>query len=466
MRLSWACAGLLCLAASPVSAGKAPDMKERPSVGALRPYRPPKTVRFKLSNVTPMIFVEDHRFPLVTVRLALKGGTSMADRGDAGIVEALAELLTEGTEDRTALQIAEAADAFGGTLSASATRDHVVVESFSLAERAGDMFALLGEVLSRATFPEREVELRKKNMLEELKLKRSQPGFLAREAFYKTLYPRHPYGVVSPSEESIARITRHRLRSLYGRQSIPVNAVLVVVGDLNPESARALVERELCSRWGARQGLPRWHVPAPKPASPGRRRLVLADRSGSEQSTLIVGHAGITEKHEDYYPLLVANQILGGSFASRLMDDLRQKKGYTYGVYSWLDAGYAAGEFKISAQVRTKVTKASLKRVLKHLKRMRKRRVKAVELTQAKNMLVGDFARKLETQSGVADAVLHGVLFDLPEDRLERHVERVRSVTRDDVRRAARGHLRPSEAVLTVVGDAKALGKSLRRLAR
>ena len=429
-----------------------PGLPKMPEAGAMKPFRTPPKERFRLSNGLEVVLVEDHRFPLLSVRLAMRGGTALAGARDAGLVDALAELLTSGTSKRGAKEIAQEADAFGGSLEAQAQRDYIVLEAFSLSERAGRMLDLLAETALDPVFPEAEVELRKKNMLEELKVARSQPAFLAAVAFNKKLYGRHPYAVTAPTEESIARIGRNALQVLHKRLFVTANSVLVAAGDIRRAELEPMLEARFSS-WKPRGELPVAPIPPPRETGGEPRRIVFVERPGSAQSVLQLGNLALTEGHPDYFKLLVANQALGGSFAARLMTDLREHKGYTYGIYSRLPSARSGGAFVIKTQVRGEVTAPSIEAILGHLEKMREELITPEELRQAKNTLAGRFVRGLETQQGVADALLHGMMMDLPEDRLDLFVGKAQEVSAEQVREAARLYFRPESLLLSVVGD-------------
>ncbi|MEK7746911.1 MAG: pitrilysin family protein [Elusimicrobiota bacterium] len=429
-----------------------PGLPKMPEAGAMKPYRTPPKERFRLSNGLEVLLVEDHRFPLLSVRLAVRGGTALAGARDAGLVDALAELLTAGTSKRGAKEIAQEADAFGGSLDAQAMRDYLVLEAFSLSERAGRMLDLLAETALDPVFPEAEVELRKTNMVSELKVARSQPAFLAGVAFNKKLYGRHPYAVTAPTEESIARIHRGALQVLHKKLFVTANSTLVAAGDIRRSELEPMLEARFSS-WKPLGELPA--APLPPAREPGgeARRIVFVERPGSAQSVLQLGNLALSEDHPDYFKLLVANQALGGSFAARLMTDLREHKGYTYGIYSRLPSARSGGAFVVKTQVRNEVTAPAIEAILGHLRRMREELLSPEELRQAKNTLAGRFVRGLETQQGVADALLHGLMMGLPEDRLDVFVGKVQEVSAEEVREAARLYFHPETLLLSVVGD-------------
>lgn len=434
-------------------------MSRPPALGSPRPYLPPKRERLSLSNGLKVVLVEDRRFPLITVRLGARGGAAHVARESAALADALADLATEGAGSLSARGVAEEAESFGGEIEASAGKDNTVLRAYGLAEHADRLFALLGLVARSPSFPEDEVDLRKRNMLEELALMRSQPEFPARAAFMRRVYGSHPYGAEVPTEEDIGRIRREGLQGLHRRLFAAENCVLAVAGAVGAAELRKLAERHL----GA---LPRTAAEplgsVPEPAEPEPPRgAVLCDRPGSDQSVLYVGHRGVARLHPDYMRLLLANQVLGGSFAARLMADLREEKGWTYGVYSRVVPRRSAGEFVVTTEVRTDATAAAVEAILKHVERLREEPAEAWELEQAKSTLIGRFVRALETQDGLADAVADLELAGLPADALETYVDRVQAVSIDDVRRSARERLDPGRMTVAVTGDAAQVEEGL-----
>ncbi|MBI4349288.1 MAG: insulinase family protein [Elusimicrobia bacterium] len=441
---------VFCASGALGQAPKRPDMSREPAVGPVRAYQAPAGTRFELPNGIGVLIVRDRRFPLVTARVAVRGGGVAVGPEDAGLAEALAEMLTEGAAGRSARQIAEEADAIGGEIGARAEHDFLVVEGFALSDKVERLLTLLADVALRPDFPPSEVELRRKNMLDELNVNRSQPSFLGRLAFYKKVYARHPYAITAPTEASIARLDRDRLKALHARLFNPKSAFIVLVGDVDPTFGRRWLAERFAG-WSSEAS-----AVAAAPAvelSTGPRRVYLLDRPGSAQTAIYVGNRALTERDPDYFPALLANQVLGGSFAARLMQDLREKKGYTYGVRSRLTAGVEAGAFLVGLQVRTEVTAAALSDLLGHLDRIRAEAPAAAELAQAKSYLAGSFTRRLETQAGVADALLHGVLHRLPAEHLDRYVGRVQAVTPEQALAAAEKVVRGASAVVIAVGD-------------
>lgn len=440
---------LLLLSATLAGAASV-DMSKPPEVAAMRAVKLPPSSEWKLKNGLTVVLVEDKRAPLVTARLEIAGGEAAIAPADAGLADALAELLTDGTAQKTSKEIAEAAELFGGSLSAGAEPDSIVLHASALADKAEAMASLLAEVARSPSFPEAEVALRKANMKEELAASRAESDFLAGVAFYKKIFTGHPYAVTAPTDASIERINRASVVSAYKRQFTPSGALLILVGDITRPAAEALVLRN----FGAWQGGPSVMDAPPVTAAKGERTVYLLDRPNSSQVSFIMGNPAIREDNPAYFELLIANQVLGGSFSSRLVRDIRETKGYTYSIGSRLEHRLTGSLFKIRTPVRTEVAEPALSAILEHLERLRKDEPSADELKQAKAYLAGSFARKLETQDGVADAVLKIRARRLPADWYDTYVDRVQAVTGAGARRAAQIFIRPGELTIVAVGDA------------
>ena len=437
----------------------AADLSRQPEVGPVRPYVPPVSVQDQLPNGLRLLVVTDHRFPLVSLRLALHAGNAMVAPDDAGLAGAVASLLTAGTAARTALQIAQEADRYGGAITANAGPDYLTVSTSGLSNRLSPMFQLLAQVVLRPTFPEEEVQLHRQNGLQELLAERAQPGFLAGVQFNKLLYGNNPYAVTAPTEASIARESRAALQQFHDRTFLPNNdAVLVVVGDVRVSEVKDLAQRYFGDPW--KFGQPP-QAPFPAPPMPTTRRVFIVDRPGSAQSTILLGTPGLTRDAPDYFALLVANEVLGGSFNSRLVADLREQRGYAYGIGSADRPQLKLGAWLVSTEVRTAVTSEALKEILSQLDRWRDGPITATELEQAKNYLAGSFVRQLETQAQVADQFLTTALYHLPPDYLQTYVQRIQAVTAAEAREAAARHIDPAHAVVVIVGDARQIEMGL-----
>ncbi|MFL6208383.1 MAG: M16 family metallopeptidase [Pyrinomonadaceae bacterium] len=435
--------------------------QQQPPPLAPRPLNLPERAEATLANGLRVVFLEQRRLPLISLRLAFRTGDAHDPPELPGLTDVMAVMLNEGTQTRTSREIADEAARIGATLSAGSNSDYMTVAASALTQFTAEILELLADVVLHPSFPEDELELTKQNALQNLIAQRGQPAFLANERMARVIYGAHPYAVVSSTPESIGAITRARLMEFHRAAFIPNNAVLVIGGDVDRAHVLALLER-LFGAWPA--GVVQTHA-FPAPPVRDRRAAYIVDRPGSAQSNIVVANAAIPRTHPDYFPLLLMHTILGANASSRLFMNLREEKGYTYGAYTNLDARRDAGTFRATAEVRTPVTGASLKEFFYEFTRIRAELVSEQELKDAQAYLTGIFPIRLETIDGLIDQLLQIKLFDLPDDYLLTYREHVQAVTRDDVQRAARAYVTPDEAAVVVVGDAAEITGQVREFA-
>jgi zinc protease len=297
-------------------------------------------------------------------------------------------------------------------------------------------------------------------------VQRQDPAYLASEQFDRVVFGSHPYAIVSPSPASIEALNREKIEQFYHSHFEPRGSVVVIAGDFNLERITDTA-RALFGQWketGAREstsGQASHQFPNPEV-----RRVYLIDRPGSEQADIRIGGLGITRSHPDYFPLLVANAILGAGTNSRLFMNIRERKGFAYDVYSSVDAMRYGGTVVGGAQTRSEVVGAAIKEVLSEFDRLGRLRVTPSELQGAKNYLNGLFSLALSTQGGVDERIAQRYLLDLGSDYLELYRTRIESVTPEQVQQAARKYLGIERPAIVVVGDASKLKNQLESIGR
>ncbi len=411
----------------------------------------PRPSQFELANGLRIVVFEQQRLPLVSYRLGFYSGDINDPPDSTGLTSALAAMLTEGTESYTSKQLAEQIERLGASVSASASDDFTIIAASALSIYNSEILRLLSEIVLTPTFPENELDLYRRNSIENLKFQRSQPGFLANEQTARLLYGEHPYSKVTPSPEDIEKLARGSLTEFHQKTLIPNNAILIAVGDVDKDD----LLKELETRFGDWE---RGSVAPAKFAGPptrSKRTLTIVDRPGSAQSNIVLSNLAIDRTDPDYFQFLVMNQILGAGASSRVFMNLREEKGYTYGAYTRFDAKRLAGDFEATAEVRTPVTGDSLKEFFYELERIRDERVSEEELADAKSFLTGVFPIRAETQEGLTNLIVNQHLYGLPEDYLQSYRDKVRAITADDVLRVANKYVLPDVMAMVIVGDAE-----------
>ena len=422
------------------------------AVPPLAPERPviwPKRVKTRLANGMQVILAESHAIPKFHGALFLRRGDAVVAHRAPGLAEMTATALRTGTVSRASRQIEEDLRSLGADLSASAGSDNSSISFAGLSELAEPLLRLVNELATQAAFPESEFERERRQKLEEVKLERTEPSFLAAERLRKVLFGKHPYAQVSPTEGQVAAYKREDLIAVYREFYTPENALLLLVGDFEPSAMLRTIEK-VFGTWSGKP--PQTPATAPPPTLRGRQ-VYLVHVPGAVQTQILAGTRAITRKHPDWVKLAVTNSLYGGAFNSRLVMNIREDKGYTYSPRSGVTSLREYGYFSTSAAVRNDVVAASLTEIFYELDKLRSLPVPEPELTAARNYLSGVFSMGLATQEGLLSQLAVVSLNELPDDYIETFRDRVRALTSDDLLATARKYLDSPNMQIVVVGD-------------
>ncbi|MFG2164024.1 M16 family metallopeptidase [Micromonospora chersina] len=425
-----------------------------PALGPNRRLKLPQQAERTLGNGLTVIAVRRSAIPLVELRLWMPFGRTHLARGGM-----LAQTLLSGTETHTATQLAAELQKVGGGLSAGVDPDRLMLSGVSLVTGLDRMLELLADVLTGATYPADWVETERDRLVDRIQVAQSQPAHLARTALLKRIYGRHPYAVQTPEPDHVRAVKPPVLRRLHAERVHPAGAVLVLVGDVQPERALDAAERAL-SGWQG-DGQPAELPPAP-PLEPGP--LLLVDRPGSVQSSLRIALPAVPRTHPDHAALQLANLVFGGYFSSRWVENIREDKGYTYGPHSLVEHSVAGSVLVAAAEVATEVTAPALLETLYELGRLATVPPKPDELEQARQYALGTLQLGMSTQAGLASLTSAYAGNGLRLDFLAEHAARLAAATVDDVTAAAARYLAPAQAVTVVLGDAERVADSLATL--
>ena len=420
-----------------------------PELAAEREVRWPKRTKAKLANGLEVILLASHTIPKFHGELYFRAGNAAAAGRGTALAEMAAAMVRTGTAKHSSRQIEEQLRGLGADLSVSAGQDNSAISFAGLSDHAEPLLQLANELAREATFPPAEFERERRQKLEEIKLERTQPGFLAGERLRKVLFGAHPYAQISPSEEQVSGYTSEGLQSVYHDFYTPENAILILVGDFEPAAMQRTVEKVFGGWSGGKPGIPDGAKP---PAQQGKR-VYLVDLPGSVQTQIVCGCHAITRKHPDWIKLGLTNSIYGGAFNSRLVMNIREDKGYTYSPRSSVNSMRQYGYFSVSAAVRNDVVAASLTEIFYELDKLRSLPVPETELLDAQNYLSGVFSMGLATQSGLLSQISTLALNDLPDEYLETYREKVRALKPQDILAAARSYFDSANMQIVVVGD-------------
>jgi zinc protease len=452
---------MLSMAAMTLSAQKI-DRTKPPATAPLPPFKLPSVFETALPNGLRVVLVEDTRFPLVTLRLAFEAGSKFDPKDLPGLSEATSTLLTEGTKTRLSRQLAEELADIGGALRAGSGPDGLTIQGSALSENLPKLLDLLADVTLNATFPEDEVALYKSRRTQELLAERSDAAFWADEKMAAVVFGSHPYSRENPTPESIEKLDRATLVRFRDTHIIPNNGVLILLGSIpSRDEAQGMIK----ARFGVWEKKPPAPRPAPEFPAPART-ITLMDRTGSVQADIRMGRLAIERTSPDYFPLVVANTILGGGASSRMFMNIREKQGFAYQANSSLQSRKNAGLFTTITQVRNEVLEPALNSIAAELETLVKEPVPASELADVKNYLSGNFVMSLETQSGLATQLANMKLLGLPDNYLETYTARIRAVQPAQLQAAAAKYMAPEAAGIVVVGDASQIAKTLEKFGK
>jgi len=426
-----------------------------PGLAAERAVTWPKRTRARLSNGLEVILAEAHSIPKFHGELFFRSGNAAAIQRAPGLAEMTATVVRTGTTKRVSRQIEEDLRRIGADLSSSAGADTSAISFSGLSEFAEPLLALVNELACEAAFPDSEFERERRQKLEEVKLERTQPGFLASERSRKVLFGAHPYGEVSPSEAQVAAYKREDLQAVYREFYTPENGLLLLVGDFDAQGMLKTIEK-VFGAWAGKKPEP---TAAAAPANPRGRRVYLVHVPGAVQTQIVAGCHAITRKHPDWVKLGLTNSLYGGAFNSRLVMNIREDKGYTYSPRSGVHALRQHGYFSVSAAVRNDVLAASLTEMFYEMDKLRSVPVPVAELADSQNYLSGVFSMGLATQDGLLSQLSTVALNELPDDYLETYRQKVRALKPEDLLLTARKYLDSANMQIVVVGDRAQIGE-------
>ncbi len=423
------------------------DRLDVPSPGALPELRVGAPVRTSLDNRLALTVLPRPTVPRVEFRLTVPAG------GSAGPGPATGELLRRGlslgtrTMDQQAL--AEALHRLGGSMTVHQDQDHIHLAAAALSEAEAELYRILASVVTEPELPPSDLETEKAKLIDNLRVARATPDFVAAEALQAEVYQNHPYGRPQPSEEQVEATSRQTLLDFYRARFHPAAARITVVGDVEPETTRDRLARAFGGWIGA-------ETPEPAPAVAAHRspEVVLIDRPGSVQTVLMAGASTPAVGEPDYLPLELAVSVLGGGMESRLMRNLREDKGYAYSPHGRLESHLRDGFVLVNVEVRTEATAAALLEVQYELGRMATAGVPADELERTKRFLSGVRVLRLQTQSGLASTLASLQTHGLDQTYLEGYQRRLAEVGAEEVRQVAQRHLSPTALTMVLVGDA------------
>ncbi len=410
--------------------------------------------RTVLANGLVLVTSEEHTLPFVTFKLLLPAGAKRDASGQEGLASLTARALLFGTRKQGMASVNEQLDFMGASLSSDAGMDNTVLSFRVLKKDLREGFGLFMEVLTQPAFPVQEVENEKARTLAAIRAAEDRPGQVAQKAFAKVLYGDGPYGQpVIGTKESVERLTVDGLRQFHSSRYHPEKSIMVIVGDIEERDLKKTILPAL-STWRSRAAP---DSPVETKTEKAASRLFV-DRPLT-QANLILGHEGIRRDNPDFYSVTVMNYILGGGgLASRLMQEIRERKGLAYSVSSAFNVGKYQGTFQIVLQTKNASAREAIRLAVAEMSRIRTQLVSEKELDGAKKYLVGSFPLRLITQEGIANFLLQVEYLGLGLDYAEQFPKHIQAVTAEDVLRVAKTYLHPEAYILIAVANVEETG--------
>jgi len=431
------------------------DRSKRPEPAPAREIQLGKFDSFRLSNGLEVIVVENRKIPVVSFSLRLI--IDPLDEGDAvGYSNLAGMLMREGTKSRTKQQIDEEVDFIGATLSTSATG----MFGSSLKRNQETLLGLMQDILLNPTFPEEELQKRLNQMRSGFEANRNDANFIAGNISSAARFGSHPYGQVQ-APEHLEKINAELLRNYYNTYFKPNIAYLIIVGDIDTREAKAVANKYFGS-W--KKG----KVPAakyPAPEKPNGVRVAFGARAGATQSVVMVTYPVVfTPGNPDAIKASAMNTILGGgAFFGRLMQNIREDKGWTYGSYSNLSSDRIIGSFSAQAEVRNSVSDSTVIEILSEMRRLIDEPIDESTLQMVKNFMAGNFGRSLERPQTIAEFAYNTKRFNLPSNYYATYLQRLNAVSAQDIQDMARKYLKPDNAIIVVAGNIDEVPETLKK---
>ena len=411
----------------------------------------PPVQRMVLSNQMVLLTAEERSLPFVTLQLLMDAGSREDSPGEEGTAYLTAKGLLVGTAKRGEKEINEKLDFMGASLKSSSGRDYATLTLRVLKKDLEKGFDLFMEVLTRPAFPQEEVKREVQKNLAAIQAAEDRPDEVAEKAFQENLFLSGPYRhPVEGTQKSLPPMTRERLDRFYKNYYHPNHSILAIVGDITPEEIKTKLIPSL-EKWpkGKISDGAVMNVFARGP------KTVKIDRMLA-QANIILGHAGVSRDNPDYYAITVMNYILGGGgFSSRLMEEVRNKRGLAYSIYSFFEPGKFPGSFQIGLQTKNVSAREAISLAREEMKRIQKEPVSEKEIEGAQKYLTGSFPMRMDTQGKMVNFLLQVEYYGLGLDYPEKYSRLIRSISREDVLRVARKYLHPENCILVVVANQK-----------
>jgi predicted Zn-dependent peptidase len=432
------------------------DRKKVPDPGPTPVLRVPTWTTDRLANGAELIVSERKGLPLVSLSITLVGGTRQFEAATkVGVAGFAASMLREGTKTRDGEALAVALQLLGTNVGAGVGAESGSISFQSTTDKFAPTLDILADMLVNSTFPAAALERLRAQRLVQLAQAGAQPEMIASRVYSRVLYgAEHPFGRTA-TEATVTAVTREDVVAFHNEYFKPGRAIVTVVGDVNAATVKRTMDKAL-AEWTAGGEKPSFEYPAP--LAPKPTTIYLVDKAGATQSIFNIGLPGPPRNTPDYAALEVMNFILGGHFQSRLNANIREEKGYSYGVGSSFSFGKGPGPFTTGGGIVSDKTDAALVEFMKELRGIHGgRAITDDEMKTARDSLIQGLPDRFSTLGGIGSSILSLYLNDLPMDYYQNYPKAISAVTKEDVLRVARKYVNVDHLNIVIVGDRKTI---------
>jgi len=426
-----------------------------PEGGQPKDFTLPPKATFVLDNGLKATLVQFGTIPKVTVRVVVRAGNINEAENEVWLADLTGDMMKEGTTTHSSQEIAKDAARMGGGINITVGDDQTQIAGEVLSEFGGEFIGLLADVIRNPKFPESELKRLKNDRIRQLSIDRADPTSMTTELFRKLIYPNHPYGRVYPPEKMLQDYTLEQVKKFYLQNFGAQRTHIYVAGKFDAQAMETAI-REAFKDWAAG---PAFVENLPKPYT--NREIHIINRPGAPQSTIFLGLPVIDPSQKDYRQFSLMNQLLGGSFASRVTSNIREDKGYTYSPGSFISARYRSAYWVQAADVTTSVTGPSLKEIFYEIDRLQKEPPSTEELKGIQNYAAGVFVLQNSSANGIINQLSFLDFHGLPESYLTDAVKNIHAVTPEQVRQLCATHLKADQMMIVIAGDKKKIEKQV-----
>lgn len=412
-----------------------------------------------LAQAVEVSFERDPSLPTVNINVAIKAGSVDDPEGQAGLTNFLGEMLLRGTELRSKEQLDLEIDQIGARLEVETRAEALILRGAVLSSQLDKFLAILGEIVTRPSFPEAEIRKLKAKITSEILEELGRDQSLASRRFESFLFRGHPYGKpVLGKVKDVERISRESLLAHYNRLVRDKRLLIVGSGDADPQGQIKTWAESIASIRAGGASAPK----LARPEDPTSRRVLIIDKPERTQTQIFGGQVGLRMTDQDFFPLYVANHVFGGgSFSARLMTEIRVKRGWSYGAYSTFRHGTQPRYWRFYLFPAAKDTPAALRTSLQMVEELRNKGISEGELDFARASLINSAGFMFNTPKKRVENKLLERTLDLPEGFMKNYAENISRVTLAEINSALKRFLHPDRLSITVLGTAKDLRKSV-----